>query len=164
MDLCREHISDCFSFVTKSDLWKKELWSGHGAMVTGGSPATGSKASLWWQIPHFSSETKRREMPNFTHALQKAFFFPLRLPCRSKMPCSNPWMLSDNNCIFNSSWADNPKAELMRGSCFRSSTRLGWRPHFRALSCKAQSCPSHWVSSSPWASPLPLWAACGDDG
>lgn len=37
-------------------------------------------------------------------------------------------------------------------------------PHFRALSCKARSCPSHWVSSSPWASPLPLWAACGDDG
>lgn len=119
-----------FSFVTKSDLRKKELWGGHGAMVTGGSPATGSKASLWWQIPHFSSETKRREMPNFTHALQKAFFFPLRLPCRSEMPCSNPWMLSDNNCIFNSSWADNPKAELMRGSCFRSSTRLGWRATF----------------------------------
>lgn len=163
-----------FSFVTKSDLQKKKVWGDHGAVVTGGSPTTGSKAGLWQiladslqQIPHF--KLKEGKCLILQMLSKKPFSSLCVCHCRNKMPCSDPRMLSDNNCILTAAGQTSQRQSSWGAHAFISPPVWDERPHFRAPSCKAQSCPSHWVSCSPWAYPLPpasglsvpLWAGCG---
>lgn len=167
----------CFHVLLKVTCRRKSSevttgpWSQVGAQPQGAKPVSGR----FWQIlchRFLISEGRLKEGKCLVLQMvsKKPFSSFCVCDCRSKMPCSNPWMLSDNNCILTASWKTAQRQSSWGAHAFISPPVWDEGPHFRAPSCKAQSCSSHWISPSPWASSLPaglslpLWAACGDDG
>lgn len=95
----------CFH-VTKNDLQKSSEvtvgpWSQVGAQPQGAKPVSGR----FWQIlcsRFLISQVRLKEGKCLTLQMlsEKPFSSLCICHCRSKMPCSNPWMLSDYNRIL----------------------------------------------------------------